>query len=338
VGQRRRIGVVTVVAVVALAGGWLALRRGDIPYAVLERTYANAHSHYVDLPGGVRMHFRDQGARDGATLLLLHGYSASLHAWEPWVARLGDRLRLVTIDLPGHGLTRAPVGYRASIEQYVAGVETFAQAQQLARFTLVGSSMGGNVAWEYALAHPERVEALVLVDASGWPDAGAGAHGGLVFSLLRRPTLRPILRDLDSTRLIRQGLEAAFVDRRLVDDAMVRRYGELTRAPGHRDILLDMGDRSARQQATHERLAAIRVPALILQGEQDRLVPAADAHRFAAAIAGSQLVLWPDDGHLPMEEHPDRSAEAVATFLASVQRSAHAGTVGRTATTHLDPG
>jgi pimeloyl-ACP methyl ester carboxylesterase len=222
----------------------------------------------------------------------------------------------VTIDLPGHGLTRAPAGYHASIEQYVAEVEAFARAQRLARFTVVGSSMGGNVAWEYALAHPERVEALVLVDASGWPDAGAGAHGSLVFTLLRVPGLRPILRDLDSTRLVRQGLEAAFVDPRLVDEAMVRRYSELARAPGHRDILVDMGDRHARQQATNERLAALRVPTLILQGEQDRLVPPADARRFAAAIAGSHLVLWPDEGHLPMEEHPDRSAEAIAKFLA----------------------
>jgi pimeloyl-ACP methyl ester carboxylesterase len=313
------LGTFVALAAVVLVGGWVALRRGDIPYAVLERTYGDTQSRYVDLPGRVHMHFRDQGARDGAPLVLLHGYAASLHAWEPWVARLGDRLRLVTIDLPGHGLTRVPPGYRASIEQYVAEVEEFARARQLARFTVVGSSMGGNVAWQYALAHPERVEALVLVDASGWPDAGAGAHGSFVFTLLRVPVLRLMLRDLDGTRLVRQGLEAAFADPRRVDDAMVRRYTELARAPGHRDILLDMGDRHARQQATNERLAAIRVPTLILQGEQDRLVPAEHARRFAAAITGSKLVLWPDDGHLPMEEHPDRSAEVVASFLASAR-------------------
>jgi pimeloyl-ACP methyl ester carboxylesterase len=180
--------------------------------------------------------------------------------------------------------------------------------------------MGGNVAWEYALAHPERVEALVLVGASGWPDANAGAtRTSLVFMLARAPLLRPLLRDLDSTRLARQGLEAAFVDRGRVDDAMVRRYADLARAPGHRDILLDMGDVTARQRATNERLAAIRVPALILQGEQDRHVLPVDARRFAAAIPGARLVLWADDAHLPMEEHPERSAEAVASFLAAAR-------------------
>lgn len=72
-----RIGLGTLVAlaVVVLAGEWVALRRGDIPYAVLERTYGNPQSRFVDLPGGVRLHVRDQGARDRATLLLLHGYS-----------------------------------------------------------------------------------------------------------------------------------------------------------------------------------------------------------------------------------------------------------------------
>jgi pimeloyl-ACP methyl ester carboxylesterase len=295
-------------------GGYFALRRGDVPYASLEQSYANAKSRYAELPGGVRMHYRDQGSRTGPALLLVHGYSASLHAWEPWVERLGDRYRMISIDLPGHGLTSAPSNYQASIEQYVRDVEAFAQTQGLSRFTLVGSSMGGHVAWEYALAHPDRLDALALVDASGWPDA-RGSNPALIFTLLRNPIARPILRDLDNTSLVQQGLRAAFADPNSVDDAMVRRYVQMARAPGHRDILIQMSDTSGRRPASRERLAQIRAPTLILHGERDNLVPVQHGRMFAAAIPGSELIIWPDEGHVPMEEHPDRSAEAASNFL-----------------------
>jgi pimeloyl-ACP methyl ester carboxylesterase len=306
---RRTILLVLVVLTI----GYLALRRPDIPYEDLERRYANAASRYQELPNGVRMHYRDQGNPGGRVLLLVHGYSASLHTWEPWVERLGDRYRLVTIDLPGHGLTRAGDDYAATIGQYVDDIEAFAAARKLDRVTIVGSSMGGAVAWHYALEHPERTEALVLVAASGWP--GAGHDPGLIFSLLQYPMARALLIDLDSTDIVRDGLRSAFVDPALADEPMVQRYVELGRAPGHREILIQMSNRDARSDATKERLGAVRVPTLVLQGAQDRLVPAAHARLFADAIAGSELVVWEDDGHLPMEEHPDRSAAAVAAFL-----------------------
>jgi pimeloyl-ACP methyl ester carboxylesterase len=177
--------------------------------------------------------------------------------------------------------------------------------------------MGGNVAWEYALAHPERVDALILVDASGWEDTRAeAAQEPEAFKLLRNPTLRPILRDLDNSRLIRQGLEASFADTSLVDDMMVERYALLSRAPGHRDILLQMslGFRS-RNYATPERLAALQMPVLILSGDTDRLVPPDHARQFHDAIDGSEIVMFETTGHIPQEERPDQSAMAVREFL-----------------------
>jgi pimeloyl-ACP methyl ester carboxylesterase len=309
-----RRAVLLLLAVVTV--GYLALLRPDLPYDELERRYANAASRWQDLPNGIRMHYRDQGSPNGRVLLLVHGYSASLHTWEPWVARLGDRYRLVTIDLPGHGLTRTGTDYMATIGQYVADVDAFLSARNLDRVTIVGSSMGGAVAWNYTLAHPERIEALVLVSASGWP--GASSDRGLLFSLLRHPVPRALLIDLDSTGLVRDGLRSAFVDPAFADEPMVERYVELGRAPGHREILIQLSDRDARSDATKDKLAAVRVPTLVLQGAQDRLVPAAHARLFAEAIPGAELVVWEDDGHIPMEEHPDRSATAVATFLGRI--------------------
>jgi pimeloyl-ACP methyl ester carboxylesterase len=311
------IGLVALVAV----GGYLLLKRPDIPYETLETQYANGASQHVDLPGGVRMHYRDQG--QGPALLLIHGFSASLHTWEPWVERLGagdNRLgdyRVISIDLPGHGLTRAPAGYQANIEALRDVVHDFTVARGLTQFALAGNSMGGNVAWEYALAYPEQVQALILVDASGWEDTRPEANEeSAIFKLMRNRTLGPILLQLDSTRLVRQGLQAAFYDPALVDDAMVSRYTRLGRAPGHREIQLQLqqGYRT-RNFATAERLAGLHMPVLIMTGDTDRLVPPEHARQFHDAIPGSELIVFEHTGHVPQEEKPDESAMAAHEFL-----------------------
>lgn len=321
-------GLLAIIAVVAivLVGGYFALKRADIPYATLEQSYANAESEYLDLDSGVRVHFRDEGQPAGApTLLLIHGFSASLHTWEPWVERLSENYRIISLDLPGHGLTQAPDGYAASIDAYVDIVEEFAAKQNLSRFAIAGNSMGGNVSWEYALVHPEQVQALILVNSSGWEDTRAEAREEpRIFQLLRNPTLGPLLRDLDNTALIRQGLEAAYADPTLVDDALVARYTDMARAPGHRDILLQMtlGFRD-RHYATAERLAPLaNMPVLIIQGDVDRLVPPEHARQFNAAISGSQLMWMEGVGHIPQETHADETATAVHEFLYAVHEPA----------------
>lgn len=314
------LGLIGLVAVAGV-GCYVLLKRDDIPYETLESQYTSPASQFVDLPGGIHMHYREQGQdAQSPTVLLVHGFSASLHTWEPWVERLSEDYHVVSLDLPGHGLTRAPAGYQASIEAYSDAVHDFAAARGLTRFVLVGNSMGGNIAWQYARAYPDQVAGLILVDASGWEDTRAEAQTEpSVFKLLRNPTLAPLLRDLDNTQLTRQGLEAAFYDPSLVTDDMVERYSRLSRAPGHRDILLQitLGFR-AREYATAERLAELHMPVLIMTGDTDRLVPPDHAQQFHDAIPGSQLIVFPQTGHIPQEERADDSAEAAKEFLFAV--------------------
>ncbi len=324
--MRWLLALIGLIAVIG-GGAYLVLKRADIPYETLAARYESAASRYVDLPGGVRMHYRDEG--QGPVIVLIHGFSASLQTWEPWVQRLAtgtDRLgnyRIITLDLPGHGLTRAPAGYQANMENYRNLVAAFAESQRLTSFAIGGNSMGGNVAWEYALAHPDQVNALILVDSAGWPQ-GESETEPAIFKLLRNPILGPVLRDLDNTTLTRKGLQDAFANPSLVDDAMVTRYTELSRAPGHREILIDLATgRNGRQPATPARLSALRMPVLILWGANDNLIPASDAQRFHQAIPGSQILVLEHVGHVPQEEAPDDSAMAVHEFLsANIEGSA----------------
>lgn len=309
------MGVAAVVAVLA----FVVFHRPDIPYERLEAEYANAESEFIDLPDGVRVHIRDQGPVDRPTLILLHGFAASLHTWEPWVERLADHYRVITIDLPGHGLTRAPRRYQASTQGFLGIVRAVAASRGVERFTLAGNSMGGAVAWNYALAHPEDLDALVLVNAAGWrpPADSEGVREGpppFIFSLIRTPIIGTGIRNLEMRPLARQGLRSAFIDDSLVDDAMVDRYVELSRGPGHRAILLSIEQNGE----SPVRMSEISMPTLVMHGAQDNLIPVAAGRHYAAAIPGAELTVFENVGHVPMEEVPDQSAAALETFLTRV--------------------
>lgn len=310
------IGLVAVVVV----GGYFVLRRPDIPYETLAVTYESPASRYADLPGGIHMHYRIEGQTgDGPTILLIHGFSDALQTWEHWVPALGEQYRVISIDLPGHGLTRAPAGYRASMDAFRDAVYAFTQDQHLTHFAIAGNSMGGNVAWEYALAHPEQLDGLILVDAAGWPHAAEeGAMNSPMMKLLRSPA-GPYLRDLDNTALFRRGIQAAFADPAHASEDLVTRFVSMSRAPGHRDILLQLQTNfGGRRVASDEVLAPIHTPTLILWGDQDHLIPVADAERFHAAIHGSQLKIYQNVGHMPQNEAAEQSATDVEEFLYAI--------------------
>lgn len=298
---------------------------GDIPYEELEARYGNEASRYLDLPNGLRVHYRDQGSPDApVTLVMVHGFAASLHAWEPWVARLEGDYRLVSLDLPGHGLTRAPEGYQSSPEGQVEVVDALAAELGLPPFVLAGNSMGGGVAWRYALAHPEKVRGLVLVNAAGWPQSaeGEGEGGGdsrpMVFKLLENPLGRSLLRNLDPRPLAGRGLRQAYGDEALVTPELIDRYVELARAPGHRAILTDPRRRGGGEAVTPETFAAIRVPTLVMVGALDQVIPAERGAGFAQGVPGARLITYADGGHVPMEQLPDRTAEDLRAFVASL--------------------
>jgi pimeloyl-ACP methyl ester carboxylesterase len=314
-GFFRFLGALLLLLIAVIVVGYLALRRPDIAYDTLKAKYANAESRYLALTNGVVVHYRDQGDKGAPILVMVHGFSASLVDWEPWVQRLDHSYRIITLDLPGHGLTSAPVGFQPGVEANVAVVDEVASRLGASHFVLIGNSMGGGVAWNYAVMHPEKLNGLVLVDAAGWPRRDQGAGGGpIIFKILRYPAGRALLRGIDVSPLIEQGLKSAFVDPSLVTPAIVTRYGELARAPGHRDLLLQMQGHGGHGPGVAD-LARLQVPTLVMHGEDDRVIPFADGQTFARTIPGATLIAYPGVGHVPMEQIPDRSAADLDRWL-----------------------
>ena len=315
---RRTLAVgLTIVAV--LAAGWLALRRADIPYDTLETIYATQDSQFMTLDDGLKIHFTDTGPQDRSAIVLVHGFSSSLHTWDAWKTDLEMDYRVITLDLPGHGLSRAEDPKRATIGRFVEVVKDVTESLGVERFTLAGSSMGGNTAWSYALAHPDSLDGLVLIGSSGWPEeAGEGEDSPFIFSLLANPIARTVLKDLDMTSLTRSGLEDSYTDQSFVTDELVDRFIALSRAPGHRATLLAImaGDRV---EATAETVSKISVPTLLIWGRDDNLVPVSGAQKFADAIDQSQVTIYDGVGHIPQEENAAESIADIRAFMLEVE-------------------
>ncbi len=311
----RRLLVGLAVAAGLLALGFLALRTPDIPAETLRARYASPASRFLVLEPGFAVHVRDEGPRDAPVLLLLHGSNASLHTWEPWVARLGRDHRIVSLDLQGHGLT-GPIPSGCYTGTCMAEtVERVRARLGIDRMVVGGNSMGGLVAIRYALAHPDRVSALILVDSAGARFRTGGSRP-LGFRIAAMPGARTLAEHITPRAMIARSLDQSTSVKAAATPEKVDRYWELLRHPGNRaaTIARFSAPREPFDAETLKPLAAL--PALILWGREDRLFPPEAAQWFKAALPQARLVILDGVGHIPQEEAPDASAEAARAFLA----------------------
>ena len=313
---RRKRVLIPLGLLLAILVAFLALRTSDTDRDEMIAKYGGPDAAFAAGPAGQRIHYRDQGKRDGPAIVLLHGSNSSLDTWEPLVKRLGATYRIVTLDLPGHGLTGGTPDKDYSAAGMMAAVDVVAAKTGLDHFILGGNSMGGWVSWRYALAQPERVDALLLLDAAGMPlrKGEKAPPSNIGFRVLEYPFGRWLATQITPRALVEQSLRGSVERQAIVDDAMIDRYWELLRFPGNREATV-LRARMDREPAMAARVGEIEAPTLILFGDKDRLINPTAAKTFNERIAGSEVVLLPGIGHLPMEEAPDATAAAIADFL-----------------------
>jgi pimeloyl-ACP methyl ester carboxylesterase len=286
----------------------------DTDPAAMRTKYANSASQFIDLGGGLTMHVRDEGNRTGPVLVLLHGSNASLHTWEPWVARLGTKYRIISVDQIGHGLTGPnPTGQYDSAA-FVGTLDALLTKLGVNRFALAGSSMGGWVAWEYALSHPDKLTYLILLDAAGPPDDPNRALS-FGFVIQQTPVIGSISTFVTPRSMVASSYRNVVADPRLATEAKIERTWQLIRYPGNRQATLDIIAARTTQRRHVGMLGTIRQPTLILWGSRDTNIPVSGADWFVQRIPDSAKIVYPGVGHLPMEETPDQSAADADAFL-----------------------
>jgi len=310
----RAFGLLLMLSALALP----LMQAPDRAVETLVARWAPPPSDFIEVKGQL-VHIRDEGPRgDASPIVLLHGTSASLHTWEGWARALKAGHRVISLDLPGFGLT-GPFTGQYMPDDY--GGDTMARFVidvldhlKLGHVSIAGNSLGGEIAWRVATLAPARVDKLVLVDATGYDFQPESIP--VAFLLAGVPVLNRLGEYLLPRSLVLASLRSVYGDPAQVTEVQVDRYYELTTRAGNRRALrlrlqhLAMGEGS-------ERIKTIKLPTLILWGGRDRLVPPAQAQRFAADIAGSQLKLFPQLGHIPQEEDPASTVAVVQAFLAA---------------------
>lgn len=274
--------------------------------ADIEQKYSSPASRRVPVMG-MNVHYRDEG--EGPIVLLLHGTGSSLHTWDAWNAELKERFRLIRLDLPGCGLTGPRPDGAYEVEDDVAFLKNFLSQLGIRQAHWVGSSLGGRIAWEYSLRYSNQVSSLTLINALGYPQA----QWPPAIQLARYPIIDTLMARFLPKAVFKTSLRDIYDQSFSIDDALVDRYYELAHLLGNLQAFTDRV--KARLDRDSARVSDIKRPTLVIWGESDRYFPVASAYRFHKDIAGSQLVIFPGVGHLPMEEAPIASANAFRDFI-----------------------
>jgi pimeloyl-ACP methyl ester carboxylesterase len=257
-------------------------------------------------------------AGSGPALLLIHGMAGTHETWQAVIEPLAERHTVIAVDLPGHGASEAGAG-DYSLGSLAAGLRDLLVKLGQERATLVGHSLGGGIAMQFAYQFPEITERLVLVSSGGLgpevnPVLRAAALPGA--NLFIAATAGPgrvagaaLARGLASVGLQPSADVAEFA----------RGYASLADAPRRSAFLATLravvGTEGQRVEAGDRLYLAEGVPVLIIWGRRDRIIPVAHAEHAHAAIPDSRLEIFDAAGHMPQLEVPARFVAVLERFL-----------------------
>lgn len=281
----------------------------DIPVAALEARYGSP-ALGTAVVAGLPIRYELLGDAGKPVLVLIHSHYLDMGMWDGWRAALAPHYRLLRFDLAGHGLTGPDASGRYSVARDVQLLDGLLQQLGIADVALVGSSLGGNIAFTFAARQPQRVKALVLVNSGGLKRANSRRSGQIP---AWADQLMPLIPPFALNRFLRW-MAAGNVP---LANALTPRFVDSWRREGNRPAELAR----LRQFETGEPapvLAAITAPTLILWGEANPQLPVALAGQFASLLTAAKSVqskTYAGAGHLLPVERPAETAAAVRTFL-----------------------
>ena len=283
----------------------------DISPEELKKKYANEHSKFIEIDG-MQVHYRDEGK--GFPIVLIHGTAASLHTWDAWSQELIKNYRVIRMDLPAFGITGPNKNADYSIKNYTQFLHQFLSKLHVNKYYLAGNSLGGNIAWNYAAEHPEKVAKLILIDASGLP---TNKPQPFVFKMAKTPILNSLFLVFTPKYFIKKNIQEVYADDSKITDDLITRYHKMALRTGNRQAFVDRAktDFTPNKIKNTEKLRGILTPTILIWGAKDKWIPLDNGKRMNNLLPNSTLYILENSGHVPMEENPKESLLILKKFI-----------------------
>jgi len=311
------IFIISILAIIIYSGIYFDISREE-----LETKYATGSSQFFELSDSSRIHFRDEGKFEKPVIVLLHGFNGSLFNFERLVPLLADDFRLISIDLPGFGLTGATVSGNYTTEGFMYVITKLIEELRIEKFSIAGNSMGGGVAWRYALENPQKVENLILLASSGVGTKEdrerfkeREKNQSIAWRLLDSGALKKFLHYYTPKFFATEALKRSVFDQKFANYEHAMQFHDLVLLEGSRNAILSMTMGGRRAMYGPEALSEIVAPTLVIHGEEDNIINVKRSFIFEENINNVKLKIYPGIGHLPMYEDPVRTASDIKEFF-----------------------
>lgn len=277
--------------------------------------------HRFEQVGDVKVFYREAGDRNAPTVLLLHGYAASSFMYRNLIPKLADKYHVIAPDLPGFGFTEAPARgqYNYTFEQLAQTMTQFTEQLKLQRYAMQVFDYGAPVGWRMALAHPERVTAIVSQNGNAYAE-GLGAGWAPIQKYWQAPTQanREALHAFTTPTSIKWQYLEGVPDKSLVAPDAIALESLLVSRPGNAevqlDLLLDYASNVAKYPEFQAYFRQHQPPLLAVWGKNDPFFLPAGAEAWKRDIPHAQVHFY-DTGHLALETHGEEIGRVIRAFL-----------------------
>ena len=304
---------IALASIAIVLGGCGDIGFHDLPAEQVDAQYIRSESSFIDINGN-NVHYLIEGNRSGPALVLVHGFTASLHTWDGWVEELKSDYLILRFDVPGFGLTGPmPDAHDFSADYMCNIVEQLTKSLGITAFSIAGNSMGGYIAWNYAWRFPEKVEHLIVVDPMSYPQRLPPE-----IRAIARPVGGAIATRVTTENMVSKSVAGAYGDPENIQPGVEQRYFDLFMREGNRASAARIARKMARLANSgyvNLGISEISVPTLVMWGEKDTITPFELIKYWQRDLPHAAYITYPELGHVPMEEDPTRTAQDLRNYL-----------------------
>lgn len=285
----------------------------EIPKYLSDKKWANpADESRFALIDGLKIHYRDEGNKNAVAIMAIHGIADSLHVWDDLAKNLKQDFRFVRFDIPGFGLSDPYPSRDYSVQNWIKTIYKLSKKLKIKKFHLMGNSLGGYIAWNYALTYPDQTNSLFLIDPAAFPVENAP----WVVELARWTPIRQISIATTPRILVSKAIYDVYADDTKVTEKIIDRYYDLMLRNGNRESYMDVFQKILELKSVYPtELVDLKVKTMVVFGEEDLWIPPEQISMWHKEVSHVQTKLYPGVGHTPQSESPELVINDFLNFI-----------------------